>query len=107
MRPRLFRALATLGTLERPFALSGKLLTLVHVVGHAMSGLPLKADDSARAATMPRTRNRFLFDLPFLAMRVATPVHKDKNNVIAATLTRLTNKADTSGRITKALGEGP
>jgi hypothetical protein len=36
-----------------------------------------------------------------------TPVHKDKNNVIAATLTRLTNKADTSGRITKALGDGP
>jgi hypothetical protein len=33
--------------------------------------------------------------------------YKDKNNVIAATLTRLTNKADASGRITKALGDGP
>jgi hypothetical protein len=36
-----------------------------------------------------------------------TPVYKDKNNVMAATLTRLTNKADTSGTITKALGDGP
>ena len=33
--------------------------------------------------------------------------YKDKNNVIAATLTRLTNKADASGRITKAFGDGP
>ena len=32
---------------------------------------------------------------------------KDKNNVIAATLNRLTNKADTSGRITNTLGDGP
>ena len=33
--------------------------------------------------------------------------YSDKKNVIAVTLTRLTNKADTSGRITKALGDGP
>ena len=33
--------------------------------------------------------------------------YNNKNNVITATLTRLTNKADTSGRITKALGDGP
>ena len=42
-----------------------------------------------------------------LLTHVDFPVYKDKNNVIAATLTRLTNKADTSGRITKALGDGP
>jgi len=33
--------------------------------------------------------------------------YKDKNNVIAATLTRLTNRADTNGRIMKAFGDGP
>lgn len=37
----------------------------------------------------------------------ATPAYIDKNNVIAATLIKLINKADTSGRITKASGEGP
>ena len=33
--------------------------------------------------------------------------HKDKNNAMAPTLNRLTNNADTSGRITKAFGDGP
>jgi hypothetical protein len=39
--------------------------------------------------------------------RLLRRTYSDKKNVIAVTLTRLTNKADTSGRITKALGDGP
>ena len=36
-----------------------------------------------------------------------SPVYEDKNNAMAPTLKRLTNNADTSGRITKAFGDGP
>ena len=44
---------------------------------------------------------------PSLSITTDQQHYKDKKNVIAATLTRLTNKADTSGRITKELGDGP
>ena len=44
---------------------------------------------------------------PWLQLQICGAAQKDKNNVIAATLKRLTNKADTSGRITNTLGDGP
>ena len=45
--------------------------------------------------------------IPLVKYHHRSTTYKDKKNVIAATLTRLTNKADTSGRITKELGDGP
>jgi hypothetical protein len=84
----------------------------------AMSALPPKADmdQSAwnvrfvpKADMVARTVPSSESMLPptINPTRLLRRTYSDKKNVIAVTLTRLTNKADTSGRITKALGDGP
>jgi hypothetical protein len=45
-------------------------------------------------------------DIPETSCR-QRPVYQDRKKVIVATLARLTNNADASGRMTKALGDGP
>ena len=69
-------------------------------------GVP-NAMDSFILCLLSFRKHKLIPRTPISTRSKTTPVHKDKNNVIAATLTRLTNKADTSGRITKALGDGP
>jgi hypothetical protein len=98
---------------------------MVHMAAWALAdlpgALPTRSDitrlhsvtTSARRATSGQPtadcqlRNCARIETAVGSTRRLGSVYKDKNNVIAATLTRLTNKADTSGRITKALGDGP
>jgi len=67
---------------------------------------------SGGRGTVPGPRDRtplgyLVRENPWSQLQICGAAQKDKNNVIAATLNRLTNKADTSGRITNTLGDGP